>query len=224
MKERNLKIGEVEGGSNISTGYIARIKNDEDKGNKIPINILCSLANYFNLSLDTLCFIDLKSVTKNEALLLDFVIKLIDDTDEDRITWEKHYIKDIDFIDSILSKSFNVSYEMQGDYPLVNCVNANNESVCFYKDVFILNLNNNKTLFLFNVYYGDVIDDMKDEYELYIYDKNNNTYKNILSTFNLDNESIIKYLELLFLRVLKKEKEPKIDDDVFMTITDYMKK
>ena len=107
VKERNLKIGEVETQAGVSPGYISR---NRDGNTKPGIEFIINIANVLNIGIDTLLFVDLSALTPTEKYLIGFLKKLNKDTSEDKLNWnieKQGYLNNLE-----------TDYEGQIDHPL----------------------------------------------------------------------------------------------------------
>lgn len=88
IKENNAKIGELESHANVSAGYISRASKDESS--KPGIDFVVSVAEFFEVSVDTLINVEFNSLTPTERYLIKFFEKLKKDTLDDRVHWIKY--------------------------------------------------------------------------------------------------------------------------------------
>ena len=72
IKEKDLKIGDVESKSGISTGYLSRLK---DSKTNINIESLYKIANYLNVTIDSLVNCDFSELSATEKYMLNFLTK-----------------------------------------------------------------------------------------------------------------------------------------------------
>ena len=97
VKRAGLKIGEVEQNAGVSAGYIARTTKD---GNAKPgIEFIIGMAEQLNVSTDLLLKTDLSKIDANAAYLIGFIEKLIRDTVENRLYWERETAEDLDHLE-----------------------------------------------------------------------------------------------------------------------------
>lgn len=87
-KDRNIKIGDLEKEGGMSVGYLSRLSK-EDSTSIPSIEFIASAAEQLGVSINALISIDFTSLTPTEAYLLEFVEKLISETEKDKLVWEK---------------------------------------------------------------------------------------------------------------------------------------
>lgn len=86
LKKRDMKIGELETQVGVSLGYISRTSKE---GNTKPgIDFIVNTAKVLGVSIDTLLRVNLSGLTPNEMYLIDFLEKLVRDTQEDKLDWQ----------------------------------------------------------------------------------------------------------------------------------------
>lgn len=87
LKRSNLKISELESILHLSTGYISRTVGTESK-RKLSVDALWKIAGLFQINIDDLLKRDITSPTKDLKTVAEFLNKLIEDTDEEKIRWQ----------------------------------------------------------------------------------------------------------------------------------------
>ena len=80
------KIGELEKECGVSVGYISRMSKDEKA--KPGLDFIINAAEALNISVDTLLFADLGSISPTESYLISFIDKLTKDTEKHELDWE----------------------------------------------------------------------------------------------------------------------------------------
>ena len=106
IKQQKRKRGEVEKETCVSTGYISRAS----KSSKPGIDFVVNAAKVFGVCLDTLLMVDLNGLDASEIYLLSFLTKLINDTTNDLLTWERGHEASV-----FESKSFGLDTKVKGD-------------------------------------------------------------------------------------------------------------
>lgn len=87
IKEKGKKIGEVEKEAGVSPGYISRASKDE---NSMPgLEFVIKVAHILQFSIDTLISVRLDKFTPTERYIISFLDKMISDTKQDKIDWNK---------------------------------------------------------------------------------------------------------------------------------------
>ena len=85
LQKSGTKIGELEEAAGVSVGYISRITKDARA--KPGLEFVKGLARFFHIDLERLIYSNLASATPTEKYLFDFLKKLDQDTQDDRIKW-----------------------------------------------------------------------------------------------------------------------------------------
>ena len=79
VKEKNLKIGDLEAGAGVSIGYISRLNKDDSKATP-SIEFLVSVADKLDVTIDALIQYDYTTPTASERYVMDFLDRLIQKT------------------------------------------------------------------------------------------------------------------------------------------------
>lgn len=90
VKKRKKNIGDVELTAEVSRGYLSRI-NNENSTNP-PIEMLCSMAEQLNVSLDQLVNGDFEHLSVKEQYVYDFVHKLVKMTEKGTLDWVRERV------------------------------------------------------------------------------------------------------------------------------------
>lgn len=88
IKDRNMKIGDVEKEVGVSTGYFSRLSKDDNQGSP-STETLCALSELLSVSLDSLVYLDLSEMGPQDKLVSDFILKLIDKTTSGSLLWNR---------------------------------------------------------------------------------------------------------------------------------------
>lgn len=86
-KEKDINIGTLEEEAGVSKGYLSRLAKKEDKGT-FGVDLLCSIADTLEKTLDALVYEDTESLTENEKYMLDFLDRLTLQTEKRSLEWE----------------------------------------------------------------------------------------------------------------------------------------
>lgn len=98
LKERNMKMSELEQILGVSTGYISRLtKPGTDK--KLSIDLVWKIAQLFGKTLYELIQTDHSELTSHEQYLISFINKLCADTTADKIMWNVERSDDLNRLD-----------------------------------------------------------------------------------------------------------------------------
>lgn len=97
-KQKNIKIGELESTAGVSAGYLSRL-NKEDNTASPSVECLAAMAAELDISLDVLISAELTKLTPTEEYILNFIKKLLHDTEEDKLVWVKETKQKLDELD-----------------------------------------------------------------------------------------------------------------------------
>ena len=229
VKEKNLKIGEVETQAGVSPGYISR---NRDGNTKPGIDFIVRIADILGVSIDTLLMIDLSKLTPTENYLVKFIDKLIRDTSSDKLEWNCETEKSLNaletdnngFVSHPLFQSSSVTIHNGEEYP-ESYVQAIFVSRSYENSTYIggncynLSLKNQTTLFLMNVQSSDDREDVASAIEIWMY-SNQTGRKFVCSTYV--NYGISYLIETLYYAVVEDSKHPKLNKDIKSTIDAFM--
>ena len=236
LQNTNKKVGELETEAEVSIGYISRLSKDEKT--KPSIEFVVKVANSFNVSIDTLVNINLSECSSTEMYLISFLDKLIKDTKDNKLDWDKES-------EDLLNR-YELEYDINGPYvshPMLSYETFMEESECDYPnevsrvimmsdsfgcntyingDCFNLKLKNETKLYLMsiskNVYNSRELN--KEAKELWIYTPT--LGKSILcSTFR--NNNLSDMIENLYKEIEEYQKHPKIKDIYKYAIDAFMR-
>ena len=98
-KQKNMKIGELESKAGVSAGYLSRL-NKEDSTASPSIEFLAVIATELDISLDTLIGAELVKLTSTEEYILNFLKRLIVDTESDKLVWLRETKQELDELDA----------------------------------------------------------------------------------------------------------------------------
>lgn len=88
IKERGLKIGELENELKVSTGYISRMSKPENE--TMPsVDFVWKIASKLQVSVDFLIDGDYTNATDNLDFMAKFIHTLIDETDAMNMDWQR---------------------------------------------------------------------------------------------------------------------------------------
>lgn len=88
-KEKNIKIGELENAAGVSSGYLSRLKKEGNESNP-SIDILCAIADKLDVSIDSLVSKRLSVLSPEERYMLEFLNKMIKNTEDENIWWKNY--------------------------------------------------------------------------------------------------------------------------------------
>ena len=72
----------------MTAGYLSKLQKDESKTNNI-LDFIVNVSGLLGVSVDSLVHLDFSSLTKNEKYFADFIDKLIRETTEGNLCWDK---------------------------------------------------------------------------------------------------------------------------------------
>lgn len=174
VKERGLKIGDVEEQAGVSIGYLSRL-NKEDNKSTPGIDFLMSVAQILNVSLEGLLTCDYSSLTPDERKIIDFITKLIDDSQSYSISWKKDSSAELNAVE----QDFDGIY---ANHPLMRLVDTDDiteatawfvsqfhpEWISTITECFQSDINNNMRLFLIATKYNIQSNLTVSGYEMYM--------------------------------------------------------
>lgn len=94
IKNKNLKIGEVQKELGVSIGYISRLVKKENRA-ALSAQFLWRAARYFNVTMDYLVRDDIGKQDKNIGYLREFLNYLIQQTNSGKLEWKAIRINEI---------------------------------------------------------------------------------------------------------------------------------
>lgn len=84
--EHDMGIGEFEDELDVSRGYFSRLS----KNNNLPsLHTVTNVANILDMSIDTLLYMPIMDLTKDEKRLIGFVESMIRRTQEGKLVWDR---------------------------------------------------------------------------------------------------------------------------------------
>ena len=87
-RSQGLKIGELESGCEVSTGYLARLR--QDQRNIAPgVDFLMKVSAWLSVSVDALLLFDFTGASSEDTKLFHFVEKLSQDTECRKLVWQR---------------------------------------------------------------------------------------------------------------------------------------
>lgn len=87
VKERGLKVGELEAKVGVSPGYISRTSKED--GPTPGIEFITNISKELRVSIDTLIFANMAEMTSTERYVASFLEKLERDTVADKLNWSR---------------------------------------------------------------------------------------------------------------------------------------
>ena len=167
IKKEGKKIGEFEEEAGVSAGYISRMSKDINT--KPGIEFVVKASNILNVSLDTLLGVDLSHLSGTEQYALKFLQKLKNDTEAEKLTWEKETADVLNAtgtddegypLHPLFSwETFERKSSATGSEEQVNSIVFNSRSFgCYtsiHDDCYKIEMKNKTMLYLMDIQYSD---------------------------------------------------------------------
>lgn len=153
IAEANKKIGDVEVQAGMTAGYLSKLQKDESRNNNI-LDFVVNVSEILEISIDSLIHVDYSSLSKTEKYFADFIDKIIRDTTEGNLIWNKETKEELeDFQYQSSHPLFDVT-ERESDtyepkrygYNSLFDKNVNISSDCYNVEI------GDSSLYLMNVY------------------------------------------------------------------------
>lgn len=232
VKERGLKIGELETAAGVSPGYISR--SSKEGGSTPGIEFIVNIADELKVSIDTLISSRMADMTTTERYIISFLEKLERDTVADKLNWERES-------GEALNRT-EVDINGEPDHPLFSYESFYEESETDYPDLheecrfvshtfdvhtattgdcFNLRLKNGTKLYLMSISKSvyQVGDPLAFAKEVWIY--NSKSGSQYLCS-NRDLAPIGSLVESLYNAIRENSKHPKIKADLQYVINAFM--
>ena len=152
ISKLNLKIGEFEAKAGMTPGYLSKLQKEESKSNNI-LDFMVNASKILGVSIDSLVSVDYSSLTNIEKYFADFIDKLIRETTEGKLCWDKELISNLNDFSYQYTHPLFEATERYSDtyepkkfgYKSLFCVNAEIASDCYNVTL------NDSTLYLMTV-------------------------------------------------------------------------
>lgn len=232
VKERGLKIGELETAAGVSPGYISRASKE---GGPTPgIEFIVGIANELKVSIDTLISAHMAEMTPTERYIISFLEKLERDTNDDKLDWGRESAGSLNRMEADINGCVS--------HPLFSFETFMEESDCEYPNqlnevrfishtfdvhtyitgaCFNLRLKNGALLYLMDISKSVHRVNDSDAYakEVWIYQAGNGTQ---YLCSNRDVDPIGQMVDSLYTAVAENSKHPKIKPGLQYVINAYM--
>jgi transcriptional regulator with XRE-family HTH domain len=219
-KLKNIKIGDLENGIYVSTGYFSRYKKSS-KDSSMSVDTLCLISNKLDVSLDILLFSNLSNLTASETQTFSYLSSFIKLTENKIFKWEKltH--------NNIIENYENSSFLNKMDIPLLEYEKLEDKLLISYKSFYDdLKYEINFPLFVLeketSTLYLTSINNKDNEtiYEFYLY--LDGEIKNIYRTSKYSNQELNQLLENLYNCCTKYSNEVNYDDETINEINNIL--
>lgn len=232
VRERGLKIGELETAAGVSPGYISRAS--KEGGSTPGIEFISGVANELKVSIDTLLSAHIAELTPTERYIISFLEKLERDTNADKLDWHRESADSLSRIEADINGNANHPlFKYETFYEQTECEYPKEMSECRFVshsfdvhtvahgDCFNLRLKNGAFLYLMDisksVYRMD--DSLAFAKEVWMYQPYCGSQ---YLCCNRDNAPIGQLVESLFAAVGENSKHPKIDPNMQYVINAFM--
>lgn len=234
LKQREMKIGELESVAGVSPGYISRTSKDEKT--KPGIDFIVNAAEALNVSVDTLMKVNMASLTPTERYLIDFIEKLTNDTQADKLDWN---VETADLLNNLEvgeqgfcyhSLFDERTYKEQGEteYPesvtrVTFCSNSYDVHTWIAGNCYNLRLKNGIYVYLMNISksYFKASDPKAHAKEIWMSPRGEiNQF--LCSTLTGETSGIASLIESLYAAVSENARHPKVSKSVRSAIDAFM--
>ena len=222
IKEKGLKIGEIETTVGISTGYLSKMTKTDNES--MPgIDLIFKLAELLEVSVDALVGGDFNKSNDNLFFVMKFIQSLIEDTDIHKFTWEKfavyNEVKEKYGLDelpmSTNTRNINLEKEISG-YKFRSLF-SEIESLILTKENYIGFVDNLGIVLFFKLRHGDEY-----EYELYVIDDNlEEKVISICSTLEGDG-AVSPFMLDLYNCIIRHDRDIKVSETARNLMRRYM--
>ena len=86
LENKKIRIGDFESSTGVYTGYFSRIA--KESGIKPGLEFVFNASEFLGVSLDLLLKCNLRNITNTELYFLEFIEKLIADTNDEKLYWK----------------------------------------------------------------------------------------------------------------------------------------
>lgn len=230
IKERGMKVGELENAVGISAGYISKMTKSENES--MPgIDLIYKLAQQLDVSVEALVNGDFNKSNDNLLFLVKFLHLLQVDTDLHDIEWvffrdyaevqDKYAADDLPMLTNTLAVNMqegSSSYKFESQFSLDAELTTTKENFCGFSSVGII--------LLFKLINHLPDGQKQTEYEIYIIEDRGGGNEEIVPICSsLDKNGEIKpYITDLYNCLLKHSKDLKLTEETRRLINRYLEK
>lgn len=185
IKDRNMKIGDVENKVGVSAGYFSRLSKEDNQA--IPsLETICNIADLLNVSIDALLYLDLNEMGAQDKLVSDFILRLIDQTTSGKLLWTRGD-----------KNTVYVDIQNWDDHPLYEEVE--------YKDDDFIDYNDPLYKFKYNTVFRNAGDILGEFYEVYLEEEKAKLFivKTAITNYSIIEDGITDISYELFIYVDK---------------------
>lgn len=231
LKERGMKIGELESSVGVSAGYISRAS--KENGSTPGVEFIINAAKELGVSVDTLISANMTELTPTEKYIVSFLEKLERDTNADKLVWLRETAEYLNHID--VDKNGRPEHpffflttfweESEDDYPceVTDCrfiSHSFDVHTAVNGDCYYLRMKNGTMLCIMNISKSVHRINDPDAFakEVWMYSQGNLQYL----CCNHDASPINTLVESLYSAVCENSKHPKIKKDFQYVINAFM--
>ena len=89
-KQLNIRMSEIEEDAGVSPGYMSRLaQKNGDTANTALLGVIASAAKKLFISIESVLFADVSNMSPEEEKMLQFITKLLDDTEKGKFHWKQ---------------------------------------------------------------------------------------------------------------------------------------
>ena len=89
-KKLNIRMSEIEEAAGVSPGYMSRLaQKNGDTANTALLGVIASASKKLSVSMESILFSDLSSMSPEEEKMLQFITKLLEDTEKGTFHWKQ---------------------------------------------------------------------------------------------------------------------------------------
>lgn len=89
-KQLNIRMSEIEEDAGVSPGYMSRLaQKNGDTANTALLGVIASASKKLSVSMESILFSDLSSMSPEEEKMLQFITKLLEDTEKGTFHWKQ---------------------------------------------------------------------------------------------------------------------------------------
>lgn len=226
-KEKGIRLGDIETTAGVSPGYFSRL-NKEDSTANPSVEVLSSVADQLGVPIDGLISQDYSSMSESERFVMDFLDKLVIDSDAGDAIWERQtqsYLNNLD-----IDQDGNTAHPLFEAFWDENSHEwkATYRSLFFPDDLFVVNGDcfklqlDNGSLYLMKVTssLSPSASNNQDEFELYAV--NYGGAGTVCRSWTNGNHVFAGALKTLYVAAAESSKHVKLSDGVRNLITHYM--
>lgn len=233
LEKQDKKVGQLESEAHVRVGYMSRIKRT-GRSTEPSLQFVTSAAKMFNVTVDELLYAKMREGSETENYLIQFINKLIKDTREEKLSWNKESEDDLrnmstdsnGDVEHPLFSFESFSETVESDYPeevsrVVFKSNSFGVRSAIDGDCFNLRLKNGSYLYIMSCsksfYYLDDPDAHSKELWMYV-----PSQKAEYLCSNANGELLGEYVDLLYEKVSESMKHPLIKENVKNVMDAFM--